>query len=369
MTISTPVDRKSRPADEIAEVNNFLGRTGRDKDQLFTAEGKQALAGEATRMAWDGEGLRMMAGLTARYISPVIRCKFPATEFLPSWNILLPRPDQAFHVYLRFHSEKSVKPSPWFFVGEFGEKHHKPLSGNTDRWGKTHIDYVELFKPAIAFQIRIDFVLPGKLEDYSRQAPLIRRLFVHYSGQGKAASRKSRQSAPQSRSKQIRVPYRSQLAVERKEIRNSVCCPTSLAMILQFYGIDRPTLDVCDAVYNERYDMYGIWPQVSQVAAQHGFRSWVTRFRSHSEVKDYLRQGQPIIASIRVADGELRGASYPHSNGHIIVLTGYRANGRYIVNDPFSAGPEGAEIDYFADDIEKVWLDKGGVAILVEKDK
>jgi hypothetical protein len=69
-----------------------------------------------------------------------------------------------------------------------------------------------------------------------------------------------------------------------------------------------------------------------------------------------------------VADGELRGAQYGKSNGHIIVITGFHKDGRYIVNDPASPGPDDGEINYFAEDIEKVWLDKGGVAILIKPD-
>lgn len=353
-----------------AEINNWLGRTGKDRDYLFTAEGNRALAGDTIRMAWDGSGLRMTGGQTARFVSKVIRCKYPAFEFLPSWNIILPKPNQVFHVYMRFYNQDAAAPSPWFFVGESGEKCHKPLSGNTARWGRTHIDYVELFAPASAFQVRIDFKLPRKVADYSSEAPLLKRYFVHYSGQRRSARGTRAVSPPRQKhgKKHILVPYRSQLDVEREELRNSVCCPTSLAMVLEYYRINRPTLEICDAIYNERYDMYGIWPQVSQVASQHGLRSWVTRFRRHEDVRQYLQQGSPIIASIRVGEGELRNARYPKSNGHIIVIVGHDANGDYIVNDPYSAGPGGAEIRYFADDIEKVWLDKGGVAVLVEKE-
>lgn len=366
-------DRKLKTAIRnggAAEINNWLGRTGKDRDNLFTAEGKRTLSGSTVRMVWDGTGLRMTSGKTARFVSNVVRCKYPALEFLPSWNILLPKPTQVFHVYMRFYRRDTAAPSPWFFVGESGDRRHKPLSGKTTRWGKTHIDYVELFAPADAFQVRVDLILPEKVTDYSTEGPVIQRLFVHYSGQrsstvGARAVTAQRQKLGK---KHIRVPYRSQLDVEREELRNSVCCPTSLAMVLEFYGINRPTLEICDAVYNERYDMYGIWPQVSQVASQHGLRSWITRFRSHEEVRQYLRQGFPIIASIRVGEKELRNARYPKSNGHIIVIIGYDAKGDYIINDPYSAGPGGAEIRYFAEDMEKVWLDKGGVAVLVEKE-
>ena len=71
------------------------------------------------------------------------------------------------------------------------------------------------------------------------------------------------------------------------------------------------------------------------------------------------------MASIRVDRGELKSARYKSSKGHLILLVGYTPNGDYIVNDPYSEVPNGAEIEYTEADIGKVWLDKGGVAVVI----
>lgn len=356
--------------------NNQLGRTGAELDHLYVAAAKKDFSGTLKNLQWDAKQkalvlapARAAAGkpVTATFTSEKLRCKFPAQEFLPSWNILLHGPGQGFRLSMRFYNNAVKSPSPWLLVGEGGQVNlQTPVKTEAAAWGKTRIDYIDLQRPAHHFQYRIELFVADAAELAASPAPGIHRLFVHYSGQGKASAAAAAKSAAKVRASHISVPYRSQLTVEKKDLRNIICCPTSLSMVLEFNGVNRPTLDVCADAYDARYKIYGVWPRVSHVAFQHGFKSWVGRFRSHGEVHDWLAEGQPIIASIRVKEGELRGAKYGKSNGHIIVITGIAANGNYIVNDPASAGPDGAEIEYDAADMEKVWLDKGGVAVLIK---
>ncbi len=85
---------KSNKAAEKSDVNNLLGRTGQDRDFLYGAQNKTAFSGESSRMQWDPAAKALRLASSGRsgkgsYTSPLIRCKFPATEFLPSWNISL----------------------------------------------------------------------------------------------------------------------------------------------------------------------------------------------------------------------------------------------------------------------------------------
>ncbi len=350
-------------------VNNVLGRTGRDKDFLYTAEGSKGFPGEKKSMEWDSDAGALLAKsstkpITARYTSPVIACKFPATKFLPSWNILLPRKDQSYKIFLRVGDESKVKFSPWFLMGEGGNAiSDKPVKREAKGWGTSRIDYLHLTRVAYVFQYKVEILTAGSLSP--DESPGLRRFFIHYSGQG-TPSRQKNVTLTEANAVRIDVPYRSQLDVTKKSLKHIVCCPTCVSMVLEHHGINQPTLSICDAVYDQRYKIYGVWPKASQAAFQHGCRSWVHRFRGMAAVRDHLRQGQPIIASIRVGKGELRGARYPKSDGHLIVITGYNGLDKVRVNDPYSVGPGGGEIEYETSDIEKVWLDKGGVAILIE---
>lgn len=365
----------AKPSAPQAKVNTTLGRSGRDKDFLYIAEGARGFSGEKINLQWDPGAKALMARAggrrsRAKYTSPVIPCRFPAKEFLPSWNIRLFRSHQSFKVYLRVFDESKSKSSPWFLMGEGGAyTEGPPVKVEAKGWGVTKIDYLHLTKPAAAFQYKVEFatgeISPALiLEDGS---PLLQRFFVHYSGQA-ARMQLVRPSPKSIRSCRVPVPYRSQLDVKSKHLRHIICCPTCVAMVLAHHGVNRPTLSVCEAVYDNRHEIYGVWPRAAQAASQYECRAWVHRFRSIDDIRDFLETGRPIIASIRVGEGELRGARYPKSNGHLIVITGYRGKTKILVNDPYSAGPTGGEIEYEAADIEKVWLDKGGVAILIERE-
>lgn len=359
-----------------AKPNNLLGRTGRDKGFLYVAEGSRGFSGDSANMRWNASANALTAVVTgrrptARYTSAVIPCRFPASEFLPSWNIELPREDQSFKIFLRVYDESKDKPSPWFLMGEGGAwtDDGVPVKVEAKGWGVSKIDYLKLEKPASAFQFKVEFktadVIPAPSS--ADESPRLKRFFVHYSGQA-ARAQPVKVASEVSRACRVPVPYRSQLDVKTKKLRHIVCCPTCVAMVFEHHGIDKPTLSVCEDVYDNRHKIYGVWPRAAQAAARHGCRAWVHRFRCLDEVRAHLMTGRPVIASIRVGEGELRGARYPKSNGHLIVITGYSGKNKIRVNDPYSAGPNGGEIEYESADIEKVWLDNGGVAILIERE-
>lgn len=351
--------------------NNLLGRTGRDKDFLYIAEGSRKFTGEKVNMGWNSKTSSLVARTDgkrpkAKYTSDVISCRFPATEFLPSWNIQLPQKDHSFKVFIRVGDESKLKFSPWMFMGEGGAWVQETAEKTEAKgWGTSKIDYLKLTKPASAFQFKVEFqTTPAASAD---ESPMLRRFFVHYSGEA-PRPQPALGSASTNRAFRVPVPYRSQLDVSQKALRHIICCPTCVAMVLEHHGINQPTLSVCESVYDQRHKIYGIWPKAAQAAAQYGCRAWVHRFRSMSNVRERLNTGMPIIASIRTEEGQLRGARYPRSNGHLIVITGYRGNSKVRVNDPYSAGSSGGEIEYETSDIEKVWLDNGGVAILIERE-
>lgn len=355
-------------------ANNQLGRTGYERDHMAIYQGARGFPGTKTGLEWDKSlgalvvtSQHKRIGVVASYTSPVIKCRFPAIEFLPSWNIRLHHRAQGFRVYLRVISVED-KSSPWFFMGEGGAWDRKFTPKTEVRgWGKTKIDYLALVRPAVAFQFKVEFIVNARMKPDTPPAEL-HRVAVHYSGQG---SRPTAKTSPSRRTKKvlIDVPYRSQLDVENEKLAHIVCCPTCVSMVMEHFGVDRPTLEVCDAAYDARHKIYGVWPRASQAAFHYGLPARVDRFRSLDDVWESLVACQPIIASIRVDEGELRGARYPKSNGHLIVITGMTPGGKVIVNDPYSAGPGGAEIEYETVDIEKVWLDRGGVAVVIEGTK
>lgn len=134
----------------------------------------------------------------------------------------------------------------------------------------------------------------------------------------------------------LSVPTRAQLPVP--DIGRIICSPTSLAMVMAHYGHDEQTEQVAAGAKDNGAGIYGNWSYNVAYAGEKGFTAWVERCNSFEDVKDYLKQGVPVIASIRTAkDDPLPGAVMPYPFGHLLVVTGLAEdNGErfVLVNDP-----------------------------------
>src|SRR5690606_35708636 len=134
-----------------------------------------------------------------------------------------------FRVSLRV-ADASGNFSPWFFMGEGGEwRQQDDEVIKDDEWGYVKIDYLTITRPGHAFQYKIEFIAPG---DHVESVPAeLHRFFIHYSG---VATRNCKHlRPPEYEFVRIDIPYRSQLDVEREELKHIVCCPTCVAMVLE----------------------------------------------------------------------------------------------------------------------------------------
>ena len=60
----------------------------------------------------------------------------------------------------------------------------------------------------------------------------------------------------------------------------------------------------------------------------------MTRLRSLRQAERFIVAGIPLVASISFGPGELDGAPISSTNGHLLVIVGFRRNGDVVVNDP-----------------------------------
>lgn len=153
----------------------------------------------------------------------------------------------------------------------------------------------------------------------------------------------------------IPVPFRSQRTSD-ESLSGRLCSPTSVAMVLAYYGVDASVEEVAKKCYDPEYDIYGNWPRNIQAAYEFGVPGSLVRMQSWWEVGKILETGQPIIISIRAEKGDLRGAPYESTEGHLIVLRGIDAFGNLIVNDPACGTAEDGKRVYRRSDLTKVWL-------------
>ncbi|MBY0112478.1 MAG: C39 family peptidase [Phycisphaerales bacterium] len=155
----------------------------------------------------------------------------------------------------------------------------------------------------------------------------------------------------------IDVPFRSQRTPDPL-LSGRLCSPTSVSMVLASHGVSRPVFDVSSRAYDIRHDIFGNWPRNIQAAYALGVPGYLTRFSQWSDVYNTLDAGTPLVVSIQVKKGELRGAPYSETGGHLIVVRGYDAAGDLLVNDPASGEESKGRLVYKREDLQKVWMER-----------
>ncbi|MDQ2913349.1 MAG: C39 family peptidase, partial [Chloroflexota bacterium] len=147
------------------------------------------------------------------------------------------------------------------------------------------------------------------------------------------------------------------------------CSPTSTAMVLGFHGAEPSSNDVlafpgpdydephvayaARYTYDWSYKGTGNWPANVAYASRFGLDGFVTRLRSLSEAQRFIAASIPLVASI---NGELPGFLFGQTNGHLLVIRGFDANGDVIANDPAAKTNDQVRKTYARADFERVWL-------------
>jgi hypothetical protein len=84
------------------------------------------------------------------------------------------------------------------------------------------------------------------------------------------------------------------------------------------------------------------------------------------EVEDYISAGVPVVISIAFARGQLTGAPLSSSNGHLLVVVGFEADGDVVVNDSSAPANSSVRRVYDRAQLERIWIAaSGGTAYVI----
>ena len=138
------------------------------------------------------------------------------------------------------------------------------------------------------------------------------------------------------------------------------CSPTSVSMLLGFWKKPVRVPDAAKGTLDAVYGGFGNWPFNTAYAGTQGLQAFVTRLGSLRDAEAYLRQGLPLAVSVRFRAGELPGAPLSWSDGHLMVLTGFDAQGNPVVNDPAAPSDASVKRTYPRSTFERLWLNHAG---------
>lgn len=140
------------------------------------------------------------------------------------------------------------------------------------------------------------------------------------------------------------------------------CSPASLAMVNAYHGIAQTLEETARAVMDRAYNGTGNWAFNVAYSGSLGLRAVVAYLPNLDAAQRLIERGLPVIISYSWSDGELPGAPLPHSDGHLVVLCGFTAQGDCAINDP--AAPS-VRVVYPRASVEHLWQRSGGAAYVI----
>ena len=161
----------------------------------------------------------------------------------------------------------------------------------------------------------------------------------------------------------LRVPALSQLEAPH-EIARRICSPTSVAIVLGYWGVAASPLSVADDVFHAATDSYGIWPAATRAAGRRGVAGYLLRFPDWPAAAWCLQRGLPLVASVRYPAGALTGAPLAETSGHLLVLAGCDRT-HVLVNDPIAPAADDVPRRYRLDEFQRAWLEGSGIGYVL----
>ncbi len=292
-------------------------------------------------------------------VSQVAQDELSFDEAIPSWNVPGTRP---FAVDIRVGASDASPDgwSPWLRIGDWNlpSRTGDELTQFADC--KVAVDVLRMTSPKQCVQVAFRAMDGGGPLD-----PAEIRAFLTLTDRSRLEARVAAAATePWPTSHVIDVAPRSQRQ-DGGDIGGRICSPTSVAMVAGFHGASVPTRQMAATILDPHYDIYGNWNRAVQGAFVHGVDGRVARFSSWEAVRRVLATGRPIVASIRAREGEISGAPYTKTAGHLLVVTGLDAHGVVRVNDPAAKTSATVQRMYLRADMERVWFEKGGVAYVL----
>lgn len=300
--------------------------------------------------------------------SPEITTPFNFKDAIASWNASTPA---GTWVEVQIRAQYGTRWSKWYILGIWASdystinRHSVQSQGDTD--GFVAVDtFVSSSKKEVTNKFQLKLRL---FSEDGISTPTVRNASVAYSTETPKSAGVSIGNLALWNTL-LNVPEYSQMVYpDGGEVW---CSPTSTSMVLadldNYAGLPEPRVrTTVDGVFDWIYDGHGNWPFNTAYAARDGvYEGYVARFTSLESAERFIAMGVPVIMSIAWANGELTNSDIDSTNGHLLVLVGFDAEGNPIVNDPASPANDTVQRTYLRDEFEPLWLQaSGGTVYLI----
>jgi uncharacterized protein YvpB len=281
---------------------------------------------------------------------PEWRPRVPARCFVPSISMLA---DAVYAARFELSARLDGRWSPWIATATLGPAVFSPLASRCDGLQCDVDAYAaDVACEAVRLRVRLGTADPRTLA----AAPWL----VTLSASDLAPPRAAPLAAEATR---LAVPALCQLEAP-PEIALRICSPTSVAMVLSYWGSPAAVVPLAEELFHPDTERYGVWPAAIKAAGRRGVAGYLLRFPDWPSAAWCLAHGLPIIASIRYTDGELTDAAIRETSGHLIVLTGCDRE-HVFVNDPVAPTPADVPRRYRLDELQRVWLERTGIGYVL----
>lgn len=328
-----------------------------------------ALAADATGLVIFPEAARWATnpaptGVQIR-CSPPIRTEVPWNEAVVSWNV---EPAEGAGLVVEVLPETAAEPGPVYRMGEWSLGEGAPrartsVRGQKDAVGTVKTDTLVLREAVRGVRVRITF--EGTL---AKEPERLRLLAVSLTDTTRRPEpRPARREVWGTR---LEVPERSQVSYPGGE---AWCSPTSVSMVLGWWAarLGRPELDrdvpeVVRGVFDPGWSGTGNWPFNTAYAGSFpGMAGCAARLRDLRDLEDLIAAGVPVVMSVHPP--ALRGRGVAPDAGHLIVCTGFTADGDVYANDPWARREQGQEVRrvYERANVERAWEHAHRLAYLI----
>lgn len=331
-----------------------------------TEDLKQGVFGD---LYYDSGSLLLREGsLTGTYTSPIVNTQ-TFDELVGSWNAITPGKS---NVELKIQVRQNNEWSQWFTYGRWGfGKFNGSISNQQDDIARMSIDTIKLKNGLGADAFKYQIGLTRKTNE--DESPLLKLVAVTM--KFKENMIETVDLTEVNWQTDIEVPVHSQMIVP--SIGNIICSPTSLTMLLNYYGISYTPSETAAKAKDIGASLYGNWSYNVAVAGALDLEAYVSRLSSIDELKLLIAQGTPVAVSVTVKDSsQLDGLplrsdgesvmTYP--GGHLLVVRGFEVIDGIdyiIVNDPAARSDDEVHRKYKLDQFVNIW--KNYVYIIKDK--